>query len=298
MKAQRAGAGIVWLNGELVDEASAVVSVNDRGFLLGDGLFETVRVYDGRAFALEAHLDRLRRCAARIRLPLPDGLEDAVAETVAASGLSDAAVRLTISRGSGGNGLLAPDPSAPTVTITIRPYEPVADWYERGLRATIAGGRVDENRATAGLKHLGYLEAILELDHARAAGCDDALFLDTAGHLVEATASNLFVVLDGVVMTPPLSCGVLPGITRAIVLRLAAARGDPVREEPILTDMLARASEAFLTSSLREIVPLVRVDGRPVGSGCPGPLTQRILSDYLELVRRAERGAGRQSGRA
>ncbi|HET9986597.1 MAG TPA: aminotransferase class IV [Longimicrobiales bacterium] len=275
--------GIVWVNGELVDEARAAVSVHDRGFLLGDGLFETMRAYGGRVFALREHLERLRRGAERIGLPLPDGLERAVCETVAANRLDDAAVRLTASRGAG-DGLLPPEAPSPTVVVAARPYRPDPAWHERGIRAALARGRLDEHRATAGLKALGYLEAVVAVAEARAAGCDDALFLDTAGHLAEAAASNLFVVVDGELLTPPLSCGILPGVTRAAVLRLAARRGWTAHERALEPASLERATEAFLTSSLREIVPLVEVGGRVVGAGRPGPLAGALLSEYRDVA--------------
>lgn len=275
--------GVVWVNGELVAEARAAVSARDRGFLLGDGLFETMRAYGGRIFALREHLARLRRGAARIGMLLPDGLEGAVRETVAANRLEDAAVRLTASRGAG-DGLLPPEAPSPTVVIAARPYRPEAAWYERGVRAAVARGRVDERRATAGLKQLGYLEAVVAVAEARAAGCDDALFLDTAGHVAEAAASNVFVVVDGELLTPPLSCGVLPGVTRAAVLRLAARRGWTAAEREVAPESLERATEAFLTSSLREIVPLVEVGGRAVGAGRPGPLARTLLAEYRDVA--------------
>lgn len=280
-------AGAVWLNGRLVDEGDAVVSVYDRGFTLGDGLFETMRAYGRRVFALHEHLERLEHGAARIGLALPDGLADAVSETLAASGLADAAVRLTVTRGCterDGTALVTTGSSVATTAIIVRHYEAAKEWYDRGLHAGLAAGRLDENRATAGLKHLGYLEAILALGDARSRGWDDAVFLDTAGHVAEATASNVFVNVDEALMTPPVTCGILPGITRATVLRLAAERGCAVREEPLVPDALAAATEAFLTSSLREIVPLVAVDGVPVGTARPGPLARRLLADYRELA--------------
>jgi branched-chain amino acid aminotransferase len=284
--------GVVWLNGELLDEARASLSVHDRGFLLGDGLFETLRVYDGRVFRLAAHLRRLRGGAARIALALPPGLDRAVRETVAASGVRDGAVRLTVSRGAGGEGLAAPAGAPPTVVVTVRPYRPVGAWYTAGIRAQLAAGRVDERRATAGLKQLGYLEAVVALAEARAAGCEDALFLDTAGHLAEGAASNLFLVAGGELWTPPLSCGVLPGITRAAVLELAAARGLAPREEPLPPQALAAAAEAFLTSSLRELVPLTAVGGRKVGDGVPGEVTLALLHDYRRLAHAAREEDG------
>ncbi len=282
----RAGAptGAVWVNGALVLPGEAVLAADDRGFTLGDGLFETMRAYDGRVFRLRTHLERLRSSADRLGIPVPPDLEDAVRATLAASGLDSAAVRLTVSRGPGGEGLAPPEPARPTVVIAARPYAPVERWYEAGLRTVFARGRLNEHALTAGMKRLGYLDQVMAQAEARAAGADEALFLDTAGHLAEGAASNVFLVVDGALWTPPLSCGVLPGITRGVVLELAAAAGIPVREEPVPPGALREADEAFLTSSLRELVPAVAIGGDPIGRGRPGPLTLRLLDLYRERV--------------
>lgn len=274
----------VWLNGRLVDERAASVSVYDRGFTLGDGLFETMRAYGGHVFRLEAHLERLASGAERIGLPLPDGLAVAVRSTLAASGLADAALRLTISRGLGGRGVALPVTVIPTVTVTAHPFEPEARWYADGIHAVISKNRINEHAATAGLKCLGYLGAVLASEEARAKGADDALLLDTAGHLAEGAASNLFLVRGDVLYTPPLSCGILPGITRATVIGIAAGMGIAAREDPLPPEAVCDADEAFLTSSLRELVPLTQIDGRPVGGGRPGPLTRRLLDAYRDLA--------------
>lgn len=270
----------VWLNGRLVPADEARVSVLDRGFLLGDALFETMRAYGGRVFRLAEHLERLARSAERIGLPLPGGLADAVRQTLETNGLADAAVRLTVTRGPG-TGLTPPDDPEPTVVIAVRPpSKPPA-----AVRAKLARGRVNEQATTAGLKRPAYLDAVVEMAAARAAGCDDVLFLDTAGHLAEGAYSNLFVVARGTLRTPPPTCGILPGITRAAVLEIAAEEGRDATEEALDPAVLDLAEEAFLTSSLREIVPLVSVDGRPVGRGEPGPVTRGIREAYASLTR-------------
>jgi branched-chain amino acid aminotransferase len=279
-----AAAGAVWVNGALVPPGEPVLAPDDRGFTLGDGLFETMRAYGGRVFRLRAHLERLRASADRLGIPVPPDLEDAVRATVAASGLDSAAVRLTVSRGVGGVGLAPPEPARPTVVITARPYAPAERWYSDGLRTVFARGRLSEHALTAGMKRLGYLDQVAAQAEARAAGADEALFLDTAGHLAEGAASNVFLVVGGALWTPPLSCGVLPGITRGVVLELAAASGIPVREEPVPPGALRDADEAFLTSSLRALVPVVAIGGDPIGSGRPGPLTLRLLHLYRERV--------------
>lgn len=276
------GMARVWLNGEVIPGNRARISVFDRGFTLGDGLFETMRAYGGRVFRLRDHLDRLRRSAIRVGLPLPEApeLEAAVDDTLRANGLREAAVRITLSRGAAPPGLDPPEAAAPTLTVFARP----APTPPAAIRAVIAAGRLNEHAPTAGLKRLGYLDSIVALRAARAEGYDDAVFLDTAGHLAEATASNLFLLRDGMLRTPPIACGVLPGITRAAVLELAAELDMPAREAPLDPATLDGAREAFLTSSLREVVPLIRVGDRALGDGEPGPATRRIQRAYRELA--------------
>lgn len=271
---------VAWLNGALLDEASAAVSILDRGFTLGDGLFETMRVYGGRVFRLRQHIARLEHAAERIALPLPGELDNAVRETVAASGLADAAVRLTATRGSG-FGLTPPDRAEPTIAIHVRPYVADSRRYEHGVRAMTARTRLHEGAATAGLKHLGRLDLVVAQADARLSGAEEALFLDVEGHLAEGAASNLFLARAGVLYTPPLTCGVLPGITRQVVLELAAASSVPTHADaPLGPEALRDADEAFLTSSLRELVPLVAVDERPIGNERPGPMTRTLLARY------------------
>ena len=274
----------VWLNGQLVPVDEARVAVSDRGFTLGDGLFETMRAYGGRIFRLGRHIRRLEDSAERIGLALPDGLAGAVRRTLLANGMAEAAVRLTVSRGPAGLGLTAPGSAQPTCAIVVWPVPaPPAE-----LRVGLASGRLNERAPTAGLKRLGYLDSILALGEARAAGHDEALFLDTAGHLAEATASNLFVVAGGALRTPPLDCGVLPGITRATVLEIAGSLDLPASEDVLAPEVLETAEEAFLTSSLREVVPVVAVEGRRIGEGVPGPITRRVQEAYTERVRSGE----------
>lgn len=279
----------VWIGGALRNAAEATVSVADRGFTLGDGLFETLRVYDGVPFRLAAHLERLAAGARRIGIPFPDGLPDAVWATLAANGLRDAAVRVTLTRGAGERGLAPPASPLPTLVVVARPYQPEAGLYRNGISAVIASGRLNEHASTAGLKHLGYLPSVLALMEARAAGADDALLRNTAGHLAEATASNLFLVRSGVLHTPPLASGPLPGITRAAVLEVAERLGIRIDTAPLPPEALDGAEEVFLTGSLREIVPVVQVGAKRVGDGRPGPLTRRLLTAYRELARTERR---------
>jgi branched-chain amino acid aminotransferase len=281
-------APVISIDGHDVDPTIPHLSALDRGFTLADGLFETMRVYGGVIFRLDAHLARLERGASALRLFVPPSLRAMVQNTLRSAvdqGLRDASVRLTVSRGPGAPGVAPPPDAHPTVVIAIHPLPPFpASLYGEGLSASTATGRRNEHAVTAGLKTLSYTDAMVALAEARAGGNDDAIFLDTAGHLAEATSSNLFIVHDGTLLTPPASCGVLPGITRETVLALAAERSVAVDERPLEPEELHDAVEAFLTSSVREIVPLVRVDGRLIGDGSPGELTRELMAAYSQRV--------------
>lgn len=286
-------AASVWVNGAAAS-GDAHVSALDRGFTLADGLFETLRVYDGAPFRLDAHLERMARGAAVLGIAMPDGeLRETVAAAMrvaADAGWRDAALRLTLTRGAGVVGV-APPPleraPRPTAVVTVQPLpEFPAAIHERGLSARVASGVRNERSMAAGLKTLGYTDAVLALAEARRAGADEALFLDGEGHLSEATSSNLFAVVGDTLVTPPVSCGALPGITRAAVIELARGLEIEVAERAMSLDELRGAREAFLTSSLRELAPLVRVDGDAIGPGGPGSTTRALARSYAALVRR------------
>lgn len=278
---------MIWVNGEHVDTGAAHISALDRGFTLADGLFETMLVRRGRVFRAARHLERLRAGARILRLAIPGDterwLDDAM--RVAIEELDDAAVRLTVSRGVGAPGLAVSADSTPTVAIAINrlPAFP-ASLYEHGLSALTATARRNEHGVTAGVKSLAYTEAIVALAQTHDAGADEALFLDTEGHISEASASNVFLCKEGALVTPPISCGALPGITRATVLELAPALGLTVEERRVDPHELADADEAFLTSSLRGIAPLVRIDRHAIGKGTVGPFTRSVMRAYMELV--------------
>ncbi len=254
------------------------LSSRDRGFLLGDALFETVRVYGGRTHLLPEHLERLRRGARTVGIPIPEELPDTVDQAVREWEGNDGALRITLSRGMG-SGLL-PDPaSPPTLVVQLHSWAPDPEWYTRGLTAVLAG-RVDEEALTAGLKKVGYLEHIQALREARERGADEAILRNTRGLLAEGSASNLFVVTGGRVAAPGRSSGALAGVTRGVLLGLLREEGVPVREEGVSLEEAAVADEIFLSSSLRELVPVVRLEGGVVGSGRPGPLFRHLLERY------------------
>jgi len=275
-----------WLNGVERSVGEPLLSPLDRGFTLADGLFETMRARNGVIFRLDAHLDRLCVGARLLSIPIPPALRDhvaAAARSALAAGYVHASVRLTVTRGPAPPGLAPPPHPAPTLALGIAPFTPPD--APRPIVAAMASARRNEYALTAGIKTLAYTESVLALAQAKAAGADDAIFLDTAGHVSEATASNLFALLDGILVTPPLGCGVLPGITRATVLALAPALGIAAEERELAEPELAAASEMFLTSSIREIAPLVRIETIAIGTGRCGPVTQRFIDAYAALVR-------------
>jgi branched-chain amino acid aminotransferase len=276
---------VVWVNGERRADEAAHVSARDRGFTLADGVFETMRARGGTVFRLARHLARLERALTVLEIPVPSQLHEWVVRAAHASGGEDSSLRLTVTRGAGPAGVAPPSEPRPTVIVSAGPM-PVfpASTYTAGLSAHVASGRRNEYAMTAGLKTLAYVDAVAGLLEARRAGADEALFLDTEGHCSEATGSNLFIWTGAELVTPPLSCGVLPGITREAVLELARAEGLSAAERAFELDELLSADEAFLTSSLRGVAPLVRVGAHPIGEAVPGHWTRQLSTAHLALV--------------
>lgn len=262
----------VWLNGQMVDADQAKVAVGDRGFTLGDGLFETIKAKGGVPLRLDAHWHRLEQGARLLRLPLPldrAAVDAAIAAVLAANGLSDAALRLTVSRGPGQRGLLPPQPCTPTIVLSAGPLPPVLG----PARVVVAESvRRNPHSPLARVKALSYLDNVLARLEAEERGADDALLLNTDGRLAETTIANLFIVTTaGAVLTPPVAEGALPGVRRGEVLHQLGAA-----ERPLALGDLRAAREAFLTNAL-SIRPLVAVDGHSIGDGQPGSLTQALL---------------------
>ena len=287
-------AEIVYLNGSLVARAEALVSIYDHGFLYGYGLFETMRAYKGIIFLRERHIERLLEAAAELKMDTglsAAGLAEACRATLAANGLKEARLRLTVSRGEAG-----PFPGVgnkPTVVITAGSYTPPpTQKYESGFRAALVAYPRLSQPPLYRLKTTSYLENILARREAEAAGLDEAIFLNECGHLTEGSASNIFLVRpSGGLATPPLDSGLLPGVTRRAVLELAAEIRIASAEGQVRIADLEHFSEAFLTNSMMEIMPLVSIRGNEgktitVGSGKPGPITQRLMAAYKEMVAR------------
>lgn len=280
----------VYFNGSLIPRSQARIPALDYGFLYGFGIFETMRAYGGRVFRLGSHLSRLLHAADILGIPVRAmELKGAVMDTLQANKLDDARIRITV---SGGEGEMAPNPDTcrkPTVLIIATPYHPYPKKvYHKGFRAIISSIRRNSQSPLSSLKSTSYLESILARQEARAVGADEALFLNEKGLLAEASMSNIFVVTDGTLRTPGEKSGILAGITRGTVLKLASQMGIDTIEQDIKTDELFQAEEAFLTNSLMEIMPLTEVKGKPIGSGRPGAITKRLMAAYQEMVEKDE----------
>jgi branched-chain amino acid aminotransferase len=278
---------IVWVDGKRFPSEGAHISARDRGFTLADGVFETMKARNGKVFHLDRHLKRIDGALRVLDIPRPSELREWVDSAIQAAHVPEASIRLTVSRGVAPGGVGVPADPVPTVVVTVAPPPAFgAAIYDAGLKAHVASGRRNEHSITAGLKTLAYTDAVAALIEARKAGADDVLFLDTAGHCSEASASNLFAIIGGTLVTPPTTCAALPGITRAAVIGLATELALAAEERPFGLDALSAADEAFLTSSLRGIAPLVLVDGRAIGSGTPGAITRKVMTAYAALVDR------------
>ncbi|HWA75983.1 MAG TPA: aminotransferase class IV [Polyangiaceae bacterium] len=279
---------LVMIDGQPCAPEAARVSVFDRGFLYGDSVFETLRTYGGQPFALDEHIARLERSAALvgIRVPLSASELDAeVRRAVALAGFPESYLRVMVTRGQGQR--LGLDPAlagAPLRVVIVSLLEPLpAVKYERGIAAiTYRTQRVADGTEAAGAKLGNYLVAVLASEAARAADAEEALLLDREGGVLEGATSNVFAVRAGRLITPPVELGILPGITRAHVLGLAAALSLPVEERALSVGELGELDELFISSSIRELLPVVRVDGRAIGAGQPGPICARLLAAFRE----------------
>ncbi|HUT54663.1 MAG TPA: aminotransferase class IV [bacterium] len=276
------------LNGEMVEAGNARVSVDDRGFILGDGLFETMRAYGGRLFRLAAHLERLYASGAafNIRLPWPpEQMAGMAGRLLEKNGLDSARVRITVTRGRHSGAMSLAPTESPTLFISAEPLsDQIAARAERGIKLMTAAVRFSENNPTFRHKTLNRLPHLAARTQAEAAGGDEALILDERGNAACCSTGNIFALQYGQLFTPPLTGPILPGITRGVILRLAAEENIPIRENYFSPLILAGADEAFMTNSIQEIVPVVEANHRPVGSGRPGPVASMLLEKYRKAA--------------
>ena len=274
------------VNGRIASDKDAVISVFDHGFLYGEGIYETLRTYGRRPFLYDRHMRRLRRSAELIELPIPFTDEELLAEisrtTIAAALEGEAYIRVLVTRGVGDLTYDVRATPVPSVVIIVKAHtELPAETYEQGVAVAI----VDVVRNHPGsvspmIKSNNLLNCALAMQEAYRKGAFEGVMRNYLGELAECTTSNLFIVHNGTVMTPPLSAGLLPGITREFVFDLGWEIGVEVREQPMRDADLLGADEAFLTGTTREIVPITSVDGTTIGSGAAGPVTRRLLQAF------------------
>src|SRR5213080_5010451 len=280
----------IYVDGKYYDERNAKISVFDHGLLYGDGIFEGIRAYNGRVFKLKEHIDRLFCSAKAILLTLPmahTDLMDAVTETCRRNRLRDGYIRLLVTRGVGTLGLNPNKCKNPSVVIIVGKIQLYhVEVYERGLDIiTVPTTRNLHSALNPAIKSLNYLNNILAKIEANNSGCEEAIMLNAEGFVSECTGDNVFMIREGRLLTPPLFAGALYGITRRTVIEMATESAIPVGEPNLTRYDLFNAEECFLTGTGAELIPVVKIDGRVIGAGKPGPLTRRLVDKYRALTK-------------
>ena len=280
----------IYIGGKLYDKEDAKISVYDHGLLYGDGIFEGIRSYNGKVFRLNEHLDRLWNSAKAIWLQIPMTKEEmakAIEDTLAVNGIRDGYIRVVVTRGVGTLGLdpnRCDNPQVIIIADKISLYP--EELYQKGLEIiTVSVMRNHPAALSPRIKSLNYLNNILAKIEGIQAGCIEALLLNHKGEIAECTGDNIFLVRQGVLMTPPIDAGILEGVTRDVVIGLAKQAGIEVREIPLTKHDVYIADECFLTGSAAEVVPVVTVDSRTIGDGVPGPMTQKLMAAFHKLTR-------------
>ncbi len=280
----------VYISGKLYDKEDAKISVFDHGLLYGDGVFEGIRSYAGSVFRLDRHLDRLWNSAKAIWLQIPitkEQMSAAITDTLEVNGIKDGYIRVVVTRGAGTLGLdpnRCSNPEVIIITDFISLYP--EELYRKGLEIiTVSTQRNHPAALSPRIKSLNYLNNILAKIEGLQAGCIEALMLNHKGEVAECTGDNLFVVRGGRLCTPPNDAGILEGITREAVIELAGQSGLDVREVPLTKHDVYIADECFLTGTAAEVVPVVKVDSRPIGDGTPGPITRDLMERFRRLTR-------------
>jgi len=284
------------VDGVITPASEARVSVLDNGFTFGDAVYETLRTYGGRPFAVDRHLRRLRASASRIgvEIPIPDGeLSARLDALLARADNPESYIRWIVSRGVGDISYNFDRVKGPTVAMVVKPYEALADrLYDEGIPVTLVSIRRNHPDALdPAIKSCNLLNNLLATLEAQSKGGFEAILLNQAGELAEGAGSNLFVVKDGAALTPPLSAGILAGITRDVLLELAPAAGITIREVALRASDLFDADEAFVTSSLKELAPIRTVNDRPIRT-CPGPVTRALLAAFRSYASRSSLSRG------
>ncbi|GHT42228.1 branched chain amino acid aminotransferase [Planctomycetales bacterium] len=281
----------IYISGQFYDKDNAKISVFDHGLLYGDGIFEGMRAYHGKVFRLRQHLDRLWDSAKSLYLEIPiskDEMEKAVNKTLETNALSDAYIRLIVTRGNGTLGLdahLCANPQIIIIAAALALYPP--EYYKKGLEIVTASTiRTNPGMLSPQIKSLNYLNNIMAKIEGHQAGCVEVLLLNAKGEVAECSGDNIFIYKRGTLITPPAEAGILEGITRGVVLEVAEKSGMKVKVAPMTRHDIYTADECFLTGSAAELIPAVKLDGRVIGSGKPGPVTQKLLAMFQEETRK------------
>lgn len=278
---------LISLNGNLIPLEEAKISVTDYGFLFGYAIFETMHAYDGTVFRLQSHLDRMSRSLSVLEIPFDKPqITKAIRKTISENKLRDARVRLTVSAGPGNPVTDLSSCKQPTILVIALPHAPMTrETYEKGFALSIARIRRNSQSLVQNIKKTDYMESILARREARRNGADDALFLNDRGFVAEGSTNNVFIVNGGVLKTPSLENGILPGITRDAVLDAARRACVAAQETDILPAELLSADEVFITSTMMEIMPVTRIDANTIGNGKLGPVTAKLSTAFKDLVR-------------
>ena len=279
----------IYINGNLVPEAEAKVSVFDRGFLYGDGVFETLRAYKGVIFHCNDHIDRLFQSARAVYIEIPftkDYLKKALYRTLQENNLQDAWLRWAVTRGESEPGLDIGGCSNPTVIIIPKAFSGYPeDRYVHGIKAAVVNTRrIPPSVLDPKIKSLNFLNNIMAKIETKDTAASEGIMLNIEGYVAEGTVSNVFIVKDGIIKTPSLSVGILNGVTRSIVIDLARENNIPVIEQPFYPDELYTADECFITSTIAEVLPVTSIDNKQIGSGQPGEITKQLLKSFRLLT--------------
>ena len=278
----------IFLNGKIISDIDANISSADRGFLYGDGIYETLRSYNGKPFKLADHLERMRHSARQLKISFDytnADIGERINELLEKNHTQDAYIRITLSRGSGGGRLQMDDNIEPTTLIQVKPFSPYdSKLYDEGMSLVVSDYKRSTTCPISRYKSTNLLQSILRKEEANKKSAHEAIILDTDGYVAECVVSNIFMVSAGSVVTPSLDTNILPGITRRMVLDICKNSGIPIDEEHFKIDVLIKADEVFITNSLMEIMPVSRIDDCKIGNPVTGRITQQLMNAYKRFV--------------
>jgi branched-chain amino acid aminotransferase group I len=276
------------LNGKIIPDTEGSISISDRGFLYGDGIFETLRSYDGKPFKLNEHIERLRNSSRKLMIDFEytnSEISNNIKILIEKNNIQNACIRITLSRGTGGSGLGISDSHKPTLLIQTKPFTPYEDkLYEEGMTLTVSKSMRSTSCPISCHKTTNLLKSIILKEEAKTKSANEVVILNTDGFIAECVVSNIFIVNNGSVITPSLDTNILPGITRRTVLDICNNSSIPASEERFTIETLIKADEVFITNSLMEIMPVSRIDDFKIGKVIPGDITQQVMSAYKCLI--------------